>query len=72
MASANTPIPIAIFFNVVRVTGTALLAERNPDLAMGFYHAISGWLIFVAGFAALYLAARILHAALDPKVNAAT
>ncbi len=53
-------IPIALLFNVLRVTGTALLAERNPELAMGFYHSVSGWLIFVAGFLTLLLCTRIL------------
>lgn len=63
-------IPIAIFFNIVRVTGTALLAERNPDLAMGFYHAISGWLIFVAGFGTLLLCTKILKYLLNRKQGA--
>jgi len=63
-------IPIAIFFNIVRVTGTALLAERNPDLAMGFYHAISGWLIFVAGFGTLLLCTKILRYLLNRKQGA--
>ena len=63
-------IPIAIFFNIVRVTGTALLAERDPDLAMGFYHSISGWLIFVAGFGTLLLCTRILKYLLNRKPGA--
>jgi len=63
-------IPIAIFFNIIRVTGTALLAERDPDLAMGFYHAISGWLIFVAGFGTLLLCTKILKYLLDRKQGA--
>jgi exosortase len=63
-------IPIAIFFNVVRVTGTALLAERDPDLAMGFYHSISGWLIFVAGFGTLLLCTKILKYLLNRKQGA--
>ena len=63
-------IPIAVFFNVVRVTGTALLAERDPDLAMGFYHSISGWLIFVAGFGTLLLCTKILKYLLDRKQGA--
>jgi exosortase len=58
-------IPIAILFNIVRVTGTALLAERDAELAMGFYHSISGWLIFVAGFGTLWLCAKILKYLFD-------
>ena len=63
-------IPIAVFFNIVRVTGTALLAERDPDLAMGFYHSISGWLIFVAGFGTLLLCTKILKYRLSRKPGA--
>jgi exosortase len=63
-------IPIAIFFNVVRVTGTALLAEHDPDLAMGFYHSVSGWLIFVAGFGTLLLCTKVLKYLLNRKQGA--
>jgi len=54
-------IPLAIFVNVVRVTGTAFLASYNPEYAEGFYHSFSGWLVFVAGFGALWLAAKLLR-----------
>jgi exosortase len=47
-------VPIAIFFNVIRIAGTAFLADANPDLATGFYHSFSGWLVYVAGSAALF------------------
>ena len=60
-------IPIAIGVNVLRVAGTAILADHNQEFAMGFYHAFSGWLVFVAGFGVLYLCARGLHALLDSK-----
>ena len=63
-------IPIAILFNVIRVTGTALLAERDPDLAMGFYHSLSGWLIFVAGFGTLLLCTKILKYRLNRNPGA--
>jgi len=58
-------IPIAITVNVLRVAGTALLADRNSQLALGFYHGFSGWLIFVAGFVLLLATAKALHALLD-------
>jgi exosortase len=48
-------IPIAIAANVLRVTGTAVLAEYRLDLAMGFYHSFSGWLVFVVAFGGLML-----------------
>jgi exosortase len=52
-------VPLAIAVNVVRVTGTALLADYRVDLALGFYHAFSGWLVFVLGFGALWCATRL-------------
>jgi exosortase len=63
-------VPLAIFVNIIRVAGTALLADVNQEFAEGFYHSFSGWLVFVAGFGILYLIARMLHALVDPKVNA--
>lgn len=62
-------VPLAIAVNIVRVAGTALIADYNQEFAEGFYHSFSGWLVFVAGFGALYLCARTLHALFDPKVT---
>lgn len=53
-------IPMAIALNVVRITGTAVLADYWQDIAFGFYHSFSGWLIFVLGFAGLWLITRLL------------
>jgi len=53
-------IPFAIAVNVLRVTGTALLADYKVELAMGFYHSFSGWLVFVAGFGVLWFAGKLL------------
>jgi exosortase len=47
-------IPVAIGANILRITGTAILADYNDKFAQGFYHALSGWLIFVIGFVVLY------------------
>jgi len=58
-------IPLAIVVNILRVAGTALLADYNQEFAMGFYHSFSGWLVFVAGFGLLYLCARMLRALLE-------
>jgi exosortase len=60
-------IPIAIAINVFRVAGTAILADYNQELAMGFYHSLSGWLVFLGGFAVLYVTALLLHVILDRK-----
>jgi exosortase len=54
-------IPLSIAVNVVRVTGTAVIADFHEEFAMGFYHSFSGWLVFIGGFAILYLTARGLN-----------
>jgi len=53
-------IPFAIGVNVLRVAGTALLADYRVELAMGFYHSFSGWLVFVVGFGVLWFAGKLL------------
>jgi exosortase len=53
-------LPLAIAVNVVRVTGTAVLADYRPEFAMGFYHTFSGWIVFVLGFGMLWLLAKLL------------
>jgi exosortase len=58
-------VPFAIGVNVLRVAGTAVLADDHEEFAQGFYHLFGGWLIFTAGFASLYVFARILHRFLD-------
>ena len=52
-------IPLAVGINVLRVSATAVLADYQLDYAMGFYHLFTGWLVFVAGFVALWTAARL-------------
>src|SRR5207302_307853 len=52
-------VPLAVIINVCRVTGTAILADSRPELALGYYHAFSGWLVFVIGFGILWLIAKI-------------
>lgn len=53
-------VPVAIGANVVRVTGTAILADYDENFATGFYHAFEGWLIFLIGFVGLLGIARAL------------
>ncbi len=53
-------LPLAIAVNVVRVTGTAVLADFRPEFAMGFYHTFSGWIVFVLGFGMLWLLAKLV------------
>jgi eight transmembrane protein EpsH (proposed exosortase) len=48
-------IPIAIFANALRVVITGILAHYcNPEMAQGFFHTFSGWLIFVLAFLLLF------------------
>jgi exosortase len=53
-------VPLAILVNVLRVTGTAILADYRVEFAMGFYHSFSGWLVFVLGFGCLWLIGKVL------------
>lgn len=62
-------VPFAIAINVVRVTGTAFLSEVDQQYAEGFYHAFSGWLVFLVGFAFTWLTAKALHRLWDGAVS---
>jgi len=53
-------VPLAIFVNVLRIAGTAMLADHHLEFAIGFYHSFSGWLIFVIGFGSLWLLGKAL------------
>jgi exosortase len=53
-------VPLAIAVNVVRVAGTAVLADYQPDYAVGFYHLFSGWVVFVLGFGLLWLLGKLM------------
>jgi exosortase len=53
-------VPLAIGVNVMRVTGTAVLADYRPELATGFYHMFSGWLIFLLGFGLLWALGKLV------------
>lgn len=53
-------VPLAICVNVLRVAGTAVIADHNMEFAMGFYHLLSGWIVFVLGFGLLWLMGKLL------------
>jgi exosortase len=58
---ALATIPIAIVTNGLRVAGTGIAAHYiGPEAATGFFHEFSGWLVFVAAFALLFLLMRAL------------
>ncbi len=52
---AVASIPIAVAANALRIVGTGLLVQYwDPDKAEGFFHAFSGWLIFVVSLVLLF------------------
>jgi len=62
-------IPVAIVANAGRVALTGILTSVKPELAEGFFHTASGWVIFMAALALLIgvhqvftRAARFVHA----------
>ncbi len=51
---ALATVPIAIAANGLRVAGTGLAAHLwGSEMAEGFFHAFSGWLVFALSFALL-------------------
>jgi exosortase len=59
---ALASVPIAVLANSLRIVGTGLLVQYwDPDKAQGFFHAFSGWLIFVVSLILLFLLHRALQ-----------
>jgi len=55
VALAVAAVPIAVFANSLRIVGTGLLVQYwDPEKAEGFFHAFSGWLIFVMSLLMLF------------------
>ena len=54
-------IPIAIVANASRVTLTGILTEYKPELAEGFFHTASGWVIFMVALAIMIVLHQILN-----------
>jgi len=53
--------PIAIIANAARVTGTGILAHHYGDqVAQGFFHGFSGWILFVVAFVCLFIVGGLL------------
>jgi len=53
--------PIAIIANAARVTGTGILAHHYGDqVAQGFFHGFSGWILFVVAFVCLFIVGSLL------------
>lgn len=49
-------IPLAVLMNSLRIAVTGILTEKwSPQTAEGFFHAFSGWLIFIVALAGLFI-----------------
>lgn len=58
---AVAAVPIAVAANSFRVFGTGLLVQYwDPDKAEGFFHAFSGWLIFVVALIMMFAVHRAI------------
>jgi len=65
---ALASLPIAVAANGLRIMGTGVLVQYwDPEKAEGFFHAFSGWLIFVVSLALLFLVHRGLQAIWSKK-----
>jgi len=61
VALAISAVPIAVAANSFRIFGTGMLVQYwDPDKAEGFYHALSGWLIFVVALIMLFAVHRVI------------
>lgn len=59
---ALASVPIAVIANSLRIIGTGLLVQYwDPEKGQGFFHAFSGWLIFVVSLILLFLLHRALQ-----------
>ena len=48
-------VPIAIFTNALRVSGTGVLSHYyGTEIADGFFHSFSGWVIYIVAFLMLF------------------
>ncbi len=64
-------VPIAVAANSFRIFGTGLLVQYwDPDKAEGFFHAFSGWLIFVVALVMLFAVHRLISRLWKPSTEA--
>jgi exosortase len=66
-------IPIAIFTNALRVSGTGILARYyGTRIADGFFHSFSGWVIYVVAFLMLFGVGWLLDRVSQTRVQMPT
>lgn len=70
---ALATVPIAVFTNGLRVAGTGVAAHYyGPEVADGFLHAFSGWLVFVSALALLFALREVVNKVVpDPHLPGA-
>ena len=73
LAIALSAVPVAIIANALRVAGTGIAAHHyGAAAAEGFFHSFSGWIVFIAAFAMLFVIIRAVQwlapAPAPPKV----
>jgi exosortase len=69
-ALALASIPVAVAANGLRIVGTGLLVQYwDPEKAEGFFHAFSGWLIFVVSLLMLFALHRALNFFFSAALN---
>jgi exosortase len=63
-------IPIAIATNALRVAGTGVAAHHyGAQVADGFFHTFSGWIIFITSFMLFFAVARIVLWVRPPQLT---
>ena len=69
----GSAVPIAILTNALRVSGTGILAHYyGTQVADGFFHEFSGWVIYIAAFVMLFSVGWILDRFKPKKKNEST
>jgi exosortase len=58
-------IPIAIVANGGRVTFTGIMTQIKPELAEGFFHESTGWVIFIVALAILVMFHQLIVRTVD-------
>ena len=62
MVLVAAAVPIAVLANAVRIMGTGMLVEYwSPEWATGFFHAFSGWVVFVVALLLLFAFHNVLR-----------
>jgi exosortase D (VPLPA-CTERM-specific) len=55
-------VPLGVLFNALRIGITGVLTDRfGPTVAQGFFHDLSGWVVFVFACVMLFAISRVLR-----------